>query len=309
MLSTLATAFALSSLSLISTTHAEPVAVAEPAAASTTAHLNAMTYVGCFSSSQPLTNQGSYTYQTSGYCQPICVGKNNAVLGLTGGSYCWCGDEIPAASSKVDDSKCNSPCTGYGQDDCGGDGFWSVYLTGTEDNVGNYGGSESSSAASSTVPSSTPPASSTTAAQQQSTTSAAPSVVTSVAPGRTVVVTMPAAVSNTQAVTEHHESSNPNVAGIAAGVVVGVVAVAAIAGGLFFFFRNKRRREAEEAYRKSHQESMNGAGMPPGTGHSSLNDSRLDPEAMMQRRLSDGSIADNQDYSRRILRVANPDGS
>jgi cell wall integrity and stress response component len=30
---------------------------------------------------------------------------------------------------------------------------------------------------------------------------------------------------------------------------------------------------------------------------------------MMQRRMSDGSIADNQDYSRRILKVTNPDGS
>jgi cell wall integrity and stress response component len=31
-------------------------------------------------------------------------------------------------------------------------------------------------------------------------------------------------------------------------------------------------------------------------------DTRLDP-VMAQRRLSSGSIADNQDYSRRILRV------
>jgi len=37
-------------------------------------------------------------------------------------------------------------------------------------------------------------------------------------------------------------------------------------------------------------------------------DQRLDPVLLQQRRLSDGSIADNQDYSRRILKVTNPDG-
>ena len=35
----------------------------------------------------------------------------------------------------------------------------------------------------------------------------------------------------------------------------------------------------------------------------SVTDSRLEPSVMFQRRMSDGSIADNQDYSRRILKV------
>jgi cell wall integrity and stress response component len=39
-------------------------------------------------------------------------------------------------------------------------------------------------------------------------------------------------------------------------------------------------------------------------GASSFADLRLDP-VMAQRRMSDGSIADNQDYSRRILKVTN----
>lgn len=80
--------------------------------------LTSMTYVGCFSSSQPLSDEGSYTYQTSGYCQPICVGQNQAVLGLTGGSDCWCGDLLPPTSSQVDDSNCNTPCNGYNQEMC-----------------------------------------------------------------------------------------------------------------------------------------------------------------------------------------------
>jgi len=41
----------------------------------------------------------------------------------------------------------------------------------------------------------------------------------------------------------------------------------------------------------------------PATRKASGPDSRIDPDAMAQHRLSDGSIADNEDYSRRILKV------
>lgn len=95
--------------------------------------------------------------------------------------------------------------------------------------------------------------------------------------------------------------SKPNVAGIAAGVVVGVVALCAIAGGLFFYLRNRRRRAVEEEYRANAANSYNMK--PPASSAGSTNDSRLEPSVMMQRRQSDGSIADNQDYSRRILKV------
>jgi len=80
--------------------------------------LATMTYEGCYSSSSGLTDQGSYTYQTSGYCQPICVKQNQAVLATSGGSDCWCGDVLPPADSKVDDSNCNTPCNGYGSENC-----------------------------------------------------------------------------------------------------------------------------------------------------------------------------------------------
>lgn len=36
-------------------------------------------------------------------------------------------------------------------------------------------------------------------------------------------------------------------------------------------------------------------------------DQRLNPAMLGERRISDGSLADEQDYSRKILRVANPD--
>lgn len=98
----------------------------------------------------------------------------------------------------------------------------------------------------------------------------------------------------------------PNTTGIAVGVVVGVVALAGLIAGLVFFIKRKKQKEAEEEFRQKNQVSdfMRGGSerKPPGTGYSGLSDQRLDPEAGA-RRNSVGSLADNQDYSRRILRV------
>jgi len=268
-----------------------------------------MTYSGCYSSSTGLSDQGSYTYQTPSYCQPICVAKNQAVFGLSQGSNCWCGDELPPASSKVDDSNCNAPCNGYGQDDCGGTNYFSVYLTGTEQNVANAGGSSSSSSSSSSSASS-----SSTVTKASSATGGASTIITSVAPGTTVVVTQPASqgeATGSVSTSTSSKSGGTNVAGVAAGVVVGVVAVAAIVAGLFFWLRHRRQKDAENEFKRSTQATdfLNGGRevKPPPTAYSQMSDSRLDPDA--GRRNSIGSIADDQDYSRRILRVANPDHS
>ena len=57
----------------------------------------------------------------------------------------------------------------------------------------------------------------------------------------------------------------------------------------------------EEEYRRN---VAGGYGAkPPTSSAGSVSDARLEPSVMMQRRQSDGSIADNQDYSRRILKV------
>lgn len=91
-------------------------------------------------------------------------------------------------------------------------------------------------------------------------------------------------------------------AGIVAGVVVGVVVIASALGGGFLYMRRKRNKEIEEEHRRN--AAVNAfIGKPPGSSGGSLSDSRMDP-VMAHRRMSDGSIADNQDYSRKILRVS-----
>ena len=106
--------------------------------------------------------------------------------------------------------------------------------------------------------------------------------------GETVVVTQPP-----------KEQKSTNTGAIAGGVVVGVFAAASLVGGVLLYLRRKRNREIEEEHRRN-------AAVNSFTGKTpSLTDARLDP-VMAQRRMSDGSIADNHDYSRKILRVCSP---
>ena len=94
----------------------------------------------------------------------------------------------------------------------------------------------------------------------------------------------------------------PNVAGIAAGVVVGVVAVCGLIGGAWFFLKYRKRKDLVDEYRRNATISSFVAGGKP-FSEGSVSDSRLEPSMMDHRRQSNGSIADDQDFSRRILKV------
>ena len=187
----------------------------------------------------------------------------------------------------------------------GGPNAYSVQLTGLDNSVGSQKGSNSNSNSDSGSNSNASASSSTSVAAAAPTPSPTqkepPSVVTKAS---TIVVTAPGQTTAKETVitTSHTNtpSSGPSKAGIAAGVVVGIVALSAIAGGIFFFLRNRKRRAVEEEY---HRNLTGGYGPKPPSTAGSMSDSRLEPSVMFQRRQSDGSIADNQDYSRRILKV------
>lgn len=201
---------------------------------------------------------------------------------------CYCGMVYPPEDDLVKDSFCNFPCPAYPQEACGAlKTYYSVFNTGLEIAVDDYVPEETTTSA---APSSTK-ASETTAAESTA-------VVT-----QTDDVSQP---SDSSSADEDKKKDGPNVAAIAAGVVVGVVVVGAIAAGAIFFVRRRRNAEIEEEHRRNAAVNafINGSKPPGSSGSISMTDSRLDP-VMAHRRLSDGSIADNQDYSRRILRVTN----
>ncbi|KAF4456534.1 hypothetical protein F53441_1366 [Fusarium austroafricanum] len=245
--------------------------------------LNQQTSQGCWKSVGNMTVELSGVTVTSGECFKTCK-KKYYVFALQG-SKCYCGMVYPETGDEVDDDKCNWPCPGYGLEACGAlKTYYSVFNTGIELAPDNYVPEKSTTSA---APSSTKAAESTAADGSAGATGSQDSATTSEA-------------------ASDDKKDGPNVGAIAAGVVVGVVVIAAIGGGAIFFVRRRRNAEIEEEHRRNAAVNafINGSKPPGSSGSISMTDSRLDP-VMAHRRLSDGSIADNQDYSRRILRVTN----
>jgi cell wall integrity and stress response component len=74
--------------------------------------------MGCYSSSQGMLLSNTSIYDSSGFCQEQCFPLGKPVMAMTGGNQCWCGDEMPNLSTKVDDGKCTQSCDGYPADKC-----------------------------------------------------------------------------------------------------------------------------------------------------------------------------------------------
>ena len=256
------------------------------ATASATNSPKAVQTLGCYSSlDKTFVNQGSYTYQTSGYCQILCTNQFKNVMATSQGSNCYCGDHIPAESASVDNSTCDSPCNGYNLENCGGDSSFTVYLSGLSNNVDTDGSSSSANPTS-------------TSKGGSSSSGSSPSVITKA--GQTIVVTATNSAGS-------QSGGGTSKVGIAVGVVVGVLAIAAIVGGFIFFMKQRRRRAVEEEYKRNAANAEFLRQKSSKSEASSTTDNRLDQAATFtHRRQSIGSIADENDFSRRILQVSNP---
>lgn len=268
----------LAAKSAMAATATTATGVEEPSAVPT---LGAAAVQGCFSSKGDLVFNSTQLYNSKSKCAlDICAAMGKPVAGTMGGDECYCGDEYPPKSTLANDTDCNIGCSGYDLQACGGDFYWTIYNTGLT-LVVEYESDSALSSSASSVASSTSTSSSSTG-------------------------TATSAAATTSAGHSGSGHSSTDTTGIAVGVVCGVVAVAGVLGGLFFFLRRRRNREIEEEHRRNAAVNafINGAKPPGSSGGYSMTDARLDP-VMAQRRVSNGSIADNEDYSRRILRVTN----
>ncbi|KAF2870940.1 hypothetical protein BDV95DRAFT_607233 [Massariosphaeria phaeospora] len=250
-----------------------------------TVRASALTTVGCFNTGIPLADHGRGDFASDGACQQICLGLDQPVLGLSDGENCWCGELVPPEEAKVPIEECNTSCSGFPEKDCGGPGKLLIILTGKSRNA---------------IPFYEPKKEEVSSAAPSPSSKKPDAVSHTSAPAQTVVQTATTAPLPSATPT----NSKPNTVGIAVGVVVGVLALLAIVGGVFFFLRQKKRRAVEEEYRRQAAVNSFVSGGKLHTSTSSMTDSRLDPE-FMNRRASNGSIADNEDYSRRILKVTN----
>lgn len=74
-------------------------------------------YIGCFTSSGSLENQGGYTFQTVGYCLNVCDHGDFKYAALQKNN-CFCGNAVPEQADMTDDGDCSSPCPGFANDNC-----------------------------------------------------------------------------------------------------------------------------------------------------------------------------------------------
>ena len=206
-----------------------------------------MEYKGCYSlpagvTYQGFIDQGSYSFQSLGYCQGLCVPQGLPVMALWKGSDCLCGNAMPPNSIQIDDFDCNIPCDGWPQDTCM---FLQWKFVGFNVNMIHLGGSDTSYniyLTNTTRFSSTLPVLSLLSASStfsRNSTAATPTVTNSVYVTATPTITNSVtASSRTDHSSQNNKSSGPNIAGIASGVVVGVVVLSITIG---FLIRGRMR--------------------------------------------------------------------
>lgn len=187
--------------------------------------------------------------------------------------------------------------------------------------------STTSTSTSTTDSSTTPGSSSDTSDSSSATTESSGSPTTS-QPTRTSGTSMTSASSDAQSSAsptagsqnkeENKDKSGGGISGGAiAGIVIGVVVGIALVGLAFFILRRRRQSyeyqtSASDRYGFTDDPFTTAAEDKMNFSHNGTSafvpvDQRLNPALINQRRMSEGSIADEQDYSRKILRVANPD--
>lgn len=295
----------------------------------------AVSAMGCYSDHSSSDFLGSkYQYQTYGYCQFNCTAYNYMYINEYN---CYCTNNEPTHSA----TNCNIPCPGYGEDTCGGTDSYNYWLNElyTASSSSTSSSTVSSSATSSSSASKTNSASSTnTATDSSASTSSDTSTISQSTVTGMETVTMTSSVSSpaetaatSKSTSKSTETGTPSddskkssdngiSSGAIAGIVVGAIGAIAILAALFLFWR--RRNNSQNAYVASKsplgftdpfgsrvEDKMAFGGLNGGPANSSFMavDQRLNPVMLGERRLSEGSIADERDYSRKILRVANPD--
>ncbi|KAF7591363.1 hypothetical protein BBP40_001641 [Aspergillus hancockii] len=167
-----------------------------------------MQQIGCYSSSGSLKSQGSYTYQSLGYCEEYCLKKDKKFIGLHDGTECWCGDSMPDKEDLVSDDKCDTPCSGWPGTMCGSANAWSVWQVDAGEVTVD---SSSTSTEASTDPSSTtaPRSTITSGAQlaEQKSSSASPSASASVSATRSEKASQSATSSAASSITSTSAAS------------------------------------------------------------------------------------------------------
>lgn len=75
------------------------------------------TVAGCFSSLGDMKLETSYQFNSQSYCATQCR-KKGKLMGASQAKNCFCGDKIPFHGTLLNDTQCNQPCPGFGEQAC-----------------------------------------------------------------------------------------------------------------------------------------------------------------------------------------------
>ncbi|KAE8377204.1 hypothetical protein BDV26DRAFT_218150 [Aspergillus bertholletiae] len=269
-------------------------------------------------------------YQSNGLCTDTC--NADYAFGILQGKSCWCSDIAPNKATNVATSKCDTGCPGYPDDSCGSasDGVF-AYIQMNEHSPSGTA-TVSSSTSTSTTSSTTTTSSDSSKTTEAPTTTASQSVETVAGEIKTITVPNAKPTSSSAGMSEKESSGSGLSGGAIAGVVIGSIgALAAIIAILFLIFFKKRQARSTSPSpsvsnglldgRNSKSSQMSIANRTFSDTHShtlsagssrlpTFTDTRLKTDTVLYaggRRDSDVSLQDNEDYSRPVLRLTNPD--
>ncbi|KAF4213511.1 hypothetical protein CNMCM8980_009094 [Aspergillus fumigatiaffinis] len=280
-------------------------------------------------------------YQSNGLCTDTC--NADYAFAILQGKECWCSNIAPNKATNTDISDCAVGCPGYPTDSCGdaSKGLYAYIQMSVHNPSGTAAAPSSTDSTDSTKSTSDKSKTETT---DSKTTTTAPttthntvSVQTVAGIVKTITVsdTKPTATA-TSTSSESQKGGSGVSGGTIAGAVVGAVGgLAAIAAIIFFILASKRRSRAQSPDpsvsnvlldgRQSKGSQMSFVKGMFSDGHShtlsagstitpqrmpTFTDNRLKTDTVLYgngRRDSDVSLQDNEDYSRPVLRLTNPD--
>lgn len=204
----------------------------------------------------------SYVYQSSGHCSTQCLSYK--YMALYNGNVCICGNTAPDTSKT---GTCDTTCTGYGQETCGGsDSFQVEEVNGSDDSSDSSSSAQSSStsAQSSSTSSDSSSSSSSTSSGSKSTSSSSPTtthddatviatitlMATESGSAHMVTVTVPrTTVSTSTSTNSAGESGSSNnkakLIGPIVGGVIGGLAALSVLALVIFFIRRQRKKDRD----------------------------------------------------------------
>lgn len=78
----------------------------------------AYTKLGCYSDVPDVKGDSTNVFQSFGLCVTQCAKDNYKIAVLSKGDHCACSNAVPPDSSKVNDDKCNTVCSGWPMENC-----------------------------------------------------------------------------------------------------------------------------------------------------------------------------------------------